>query len=76
MSDFLGILGGIVAGVVGIILLIVWWSPFLVVLRGVIPLLLILGGVGMLVFFASEIKSKREMEKAKTTPSSEEKKGS
>ena len=74
VSSFLGILAGIIAIVVGLILWIVWWPMFLVVLRGILPVLLILISLGVLVFFMSEIKSKREVKKVKTSPPSEEKK--
>lgn len=37
--------GGIIALVLGIIGLIVWWGPFLNLLAGGIPLALIMGGV-------------------------------
>lgn len=37
-------IGGIVAVVLGVILLIVWWAPFLQLLAGAIPLMLLFGG--------------------------------
>jgi hypothetical protein len=76
VSSLLGILAGIIAIVVGLIPWIERWPMFLVVLRGTLPVLLILIslGLGVLVFFMSEIKSKREVEKVKTSPPSEEKK--
>ena len=38
------LLGGIVALVIGIVGLIGWWADFVLVLKGVIPILLVLGG--------------------------------
>ena len=73
MSNVLGIIIGVVVVIVGFILLGVWWSAFFAVLKGIIPILLILIGAGVLVYFISEIKSKLEIEKEKVA-SSEEKK--
>jgi hypothetical protein len=58
VSNFLGIIVGVVIVIVGLILLVVWWASFVVVLKGIIPIFLILIGVGALVYFISEIKSK------------------
>lgn len=73
VSNVLGILIGVVVVIVGFILLGVWWAAFLAVLKGIIPILLILIGAGVLVYFISEIKSKLEIEKEKVA-STEEKK--
>ena len=73
MSNVLGIIIGVIVVIVGFILLGVWWSAFLAVLKGIIPILLILIGAGALVYFISEIKSKLEIEREKTA-SGEEKK--
>ena len=73
VSNVLGILIGVVVVIVGFILLGVWWSAFLAVLKGIIPILLLLIGAGVLVYFISEIKSKLEIEKEKVA-STEEKK--
>lgn len=69
MSNVLGIIIGVVAIIVGLILLVTWWVNFVVVFKGIFPILLILIGAGVLVYFISEIKSKLEMGKEeKTTP--------
>ncbi len=73
VSNVLGIIIGVVVVIVGFILLGGWWSAFLAVLKGIIPILLILIGAGVLVYFISEIKSKLEIEKEKVA-STEEKK--
>jgi uncharacterized protein (DUF3084 family) len=38
------LLGGVVAAVIGLISLIFWWSDFLAILRGALPIFLFLGG--------------------------------
>ncbi|OGP55368.1 MAG: hypothetical protein A2162_12375 [Deltaproteobacteria bacterium RBG_13_52_11b] len=63
MSNILGIIGGVIAIIVGLIFLIVWWSMFVKALMAVVPILLILIGLGLLVYFISEIKSKLQMKK-------------
>jgi uncharacterized membrane protein len=63
----------VVVIIVGLILLVTWWSMFIKALMAVVPILLILIGVGALIYFISEIKSKLEIEK-QTPPASEEKK--
>jgi len=74
VGNVLGIIIGVVAVVVGLILLIVWWPMFVKALMALVPILLILIGAGVLVYFISEIKSKLEMKKEEATPSSGEKK--
>ncbi len=65
MSNVLGILIGIVLVLGGVALLVAWWSMFIQVLMGIIPIFLILIGVGALIYFISEMKSKSEIEKEK-----------
>ena len=69
MSNLLGIIIGVVVIIVGLILLISWWSMFIKGLMAVVPILLILIGAGALVYFISEIKSKLEMGKEEKTTS-------
>jgi hypothetical protein len=38
------LIGGAVAALLGVIGLAVWWKPFLTLLAGVIPIMLVLGG--------------------------------
>jgi uncharacterized membrane protein len=68
-----GIIIGVIVIIVGLILLVTWWSMFIKGLMATVPILLILIGAGGLVYFVSEIKSKLEIEKEKTS-STEEKK--
>ena len=69
VSNILGIIVGIVVIIVGLILLVIWWSMFIKGLMAVVPILLILIGVGALVYFISEIKSKLEIKKEETIAS-------
>ena len=70
MSNVLGIIIGVVVIIVGLILLVTWWGMFIKGLMTVVPILLILIGVGLLVYFISEIKSRLEIgkEEASTPP--------
>lgn len=63
MSNVLGIIVGVIVVIVGIILLVTWWSVFIKGLMATLPILLILIGAGALIYFISEIKSKLELGK-------------
>ena len=71
--NVLGIIVGIIVVIVGIILLVTWWAMFVKGLMAIVPIVLLLIGAGALVYFISEVKSKLEIEKEKTS-STEEKK--
>ena len=73
MGNLLGIIIGVVAIILGLILLIVWWSMFIKALMALVPILLIVIGAGILIYFISETKSKLEMKKEETAPSGEKK---
>ncbi len=73
VSNVLGIIIGVVVIIVGLVLLVTWWSMFLKGLMAVVPLLLILIGAGALVYFISEIKSKLEVAKEDVFASQEKK---
>ena len=73
MFNVLGIIIGVVVIIVGLILLVTWWSMFVKGLMATIPLILILIGAGALVYFVSEIKSKLGVEKEKTSTTEEKK---
>ena len=73
MGNLLGIIIGVVAVVLGFILLIVWFSMFIKALMALVPILLIVIGAGILIYFISETKSKLEMKKEETAPSGEKK---
>ena len=69
MSNVLGIIIGVVVIIIGFVLLASWWSMFIKGLMAVVPILLILIGVGALIYFISEIKSKLEISKEEKTTS-------
>ncbi len=69
MSNLLGAVIGVLVIVIGFVLLFSWWHSFAVMFKGIFPILLILVGAGVLIYFVSEIKSKAEFEKEeKNTP--------
>jgi uncharacterized membrane protein len=69
VSNVLGIIIGVVVIIIGLVLLVSWWSLFIKGLMAVVPILLILIGLGALVYFISEIKSKLEISKEEKTTS-------
>jgi len=71
--NVLGIIIGVIVIIVGLILLVTWWSMFVKGLMATVPILLVLIGAGALVYFVSEIKSRLEIEKEKTSPGEEKK---
>jgi len=73
VGNLLGIIIGVVAIILGLILLIAWWSMFIKAIMALVPILLIVIGAGILIYFISEIKSKLEMKKEETAPSGEKK---
>ena len=56
------LVGGLVALLLGIIGIFAWWDEFLWLLKGVIPPILILGGVLASYLGAEEMKDKRRAE--------------
>jgi hypothetical protein len=75
MSNILGIILGIVFIIVGFILLVTWWGMFVKALMAVVPVLLLLIGVGALIYFVSEMKSKAGMGKEEASVPGEKKPG-
>ncbi len=73
MFNVFGIIIGVIVIIVGLILMIAWWSMFVKGLMATVPLILILIGAGALVYFVSEIKSKLGIEKEKTSLTEEKK---
>jgi hypothetical protein len=73
VSNILGIIIGVVVIIIGIVLLITWWGMFIKGLMAVVPMLLLLIGAGVLVYFISEIKSKLEVGKEEAPASGEKK---
>lgn len=58
----LALVGGLAALLLGVIGLIAWWDEFLWLLKGCIPLVLLLGGALATYLGAEEIKDKRRAE--------------
>ena len=54
--------GGLSALVLGIIGIVVWWCPFLEILMGVIPVILILGGALAIYFGFDQMTHKKTVE--------------
>jgi len=67
MSNVLGIIIGVIVVVVGLILLITWWPMFIKGVMATLPILLLLIGAGVLIYYISEIKSKADLGKEETT---------
>jgi multisubunit Na+/H+ antiporter MnhG subunit len=67
VSNAMGIVIGILVVIIGFILLFSWWHSFAIVFEGIFPILLILIGAGVLIYFISESKSKAEIEKQEKT---------
>jgi len=61
-------LGGVAALVVGIILLIFWWWDFITMLKGLIPVILLIGGGFAAYSGYDEIKEKMTGEPEKFEP--------
>jgi disulfide bond formation protein DsbB len=61
------LLGGIVALVIGVIGLIVWFFDFLLILKGVVPIALILGGALAIYLGIEDIKTSASSEEEPPT---------
>jgi hypothetical protein len=57
------LVGGIVATILGVVLLVVWWSYFVHLLAGAVPLILVLGGALAIYIGIDEIKDKMQQSK-------------
>mgnify|MGYP005847768677 CR=1 FL=1 len=62
-GTMVALLVGIVAVIVGIALLVVWWGEFLVVLKGALGPMLALGGALVIAIAWSEYQAAKEMER-------------
>ena len=51
------LLGGIVALVIGFIGLVIWWFEFLRVLKGVVPIIFVLGGALAIYLGIEDVKT-------------------
>jgi hypothetical protein len=67
------LIGGVVAAVLGLIGLASWWEPFLILIQGAIPILLLLGGALAIYVGFDEMKDQmKSKEPEKATPSAAE----
>ncbi len=68
------LIGGVIGAVLGLIGLIVWWKPFLQLLAGAIPVMLLLGGGLALYLGFDEMKDtwKKEEPMVETSSSDDE----
>ncbi|MFC1570414.1 hypothetical protein ACFL4E_01385 [Candidatus Omnitrophota bacterium] len=56
MGKVLSLLIGTIVAILGLILLLAWWYEFLFLLRGIVPVVLILGGILAVLAGFSELK--------------------
>jgi hypothetical protein len=69
------LIGGIIAAALGLITIVIWWGQFLMVLAGVIPVILLLGG-GLAIYLGLDemrdnLKKDEEYEVPTTTEETE-----
>jgi hypothetical protein len=67
------LLGGIAALVLGVIGLIIWFFDFLMILKGVVPIALILGGALAIYLGIEDVKTSATAEEETPPPPSTEK---
>ena len=58
------LIGGAVAAALGLVGIVVWWSQFLTVIAGTIPIMLLLGGALAVYLGFDELKDTWKSEKA------------
>ena len=73
MGKYITVLGGLISIIVGIWGLISWWYSFVILLKGSVPPILVLGGLAALFAGISEIKDSAQAKKEEAK-SKEEKK--
>jgi hypothetical protein len=59
------LLGGAAAFILGLVSLIVWWQAFFTILKGGIPIALLIGGVLAIFVGLDELKEKMRVERGK-----------
>ncbi|MFQ6104244.1 MAG: hypothetical protein ACE5OP_08120 [Candidatus Glassbacteria bacterium] len=67
MGKLMGVIGGVIAILIGIMGLVSWWSDFITLLKGTLPLLLILCGAVALVFGISEMRAQSTLPESPST---------
>ena len=73
MGKYITVLGGLISIIVGIWGLITWWYSFVILLKGSVPPILILGGLAALFAGMSEIKDCMQTKKEETKDKEEKK---
>jgi threonine/homoserine/homoserine lactone efflux protein len=66
------LIGGIVAVIVGVVGLIAWWVDFLEVLKGIIPIILVLGGALAIYLGIEDVKTSASSKEEETKKESTE----
>jgi ABC-type multidrug transport system fused ATPase/permease subunit len=59
------LLGGVVSVIVGLLGLIFWWSDFVIILKGGIPIIIVLGGILAVYIGLDELQEKLKEERQK-----------
>ncbi len=62
------LIGGVIAAALGLIGLVVWWGQFLMVLAGIIPAMLLLGGALAIYLGFDELKDSWSPEETAEPP--------
>jgi hypothetical protein len=73
MGKFITLLGGLISIILGIWGLMTWWDSFVMLLKGSIPPILILGGLAALFAGISEIKDCAQAKKEEVKNKEEKK---
>ena len=56
MGNMVSVIGGAIAVILGLVGLVGWWSYFLTIVKGSLPIFLLLGGLIALIAGMSDIK--------------------
>ena len=68
MGKYITVLGGLVSIIIGIWGLTSWWYSFVILLKGSVPLILILGGLAAFFAGISEVKDSMQAKKEEVKP--------
>ncbi|MCX5687665.1 MAG: hypothetical protein NTV71_03355 [Candidatus Omnitrophica bacterium] len=73
MGKYVTVIGGLVSIIIGIWGLVSWWYSFVILLKGSVPTILILGGLAALFAGISEVKDSMQTKKEEAKPKEEKK---
>jgi phosphate/sulfate permease len=62
------LIGGAIAAALGLVGLVIWWAKFLMVLTGIIPAMLLLGGALAIYLGFDELKDTRKDDETVESP--------